>query len=127
VATADRENGTPHLVPLSFPWDGTTLLVATSASSPTGRNLQATGKVRLGIGRTRDVVLIGGIVQAVTAAELPEEVGDLFAAKAGFDPRRLASSYLFLRICPQRVQAWRAAVELTGRDLMRDGEWLVPD
>jgi len=31
--------------------------------------------------------------------------------------------YLVLR--PVRVQAWREADEMTGRTLMRDGEWLV--
>jgi hypothetical protein len=127
VATADGESGTPYLVPLSFLWDGATLLVATPAASPTGRNLQATGRVRLGIGPTRDVVLVEGTVQTLTPAELSEAVGDLFAAKTGFDPRRLANPYLFFRIRPQRVQAWREADELTGRELMRGGEWLVPD
>ena len=59
VATPDQGSGTPYLVPLSFLWDGTTLLVATPASSPTGRNLQANGKVRLGNGMTRSVTLRG--------------------------------------------------------------------
>jgi Pyridoxamine 5'-phosphate oxidase len=125
VSTAGGQGGAPYLVPLSFAWDGTTLLVATPASSPTGRNLRATGKVRLGIGTTRDVVLIEGTVQALAAAELPDEVGDAFAAKTGFDPRRLSNSYLFFRIHPLRIQAWREANELEGRDLMRNGEWLV--
>ena len=68
VATADPGSGTPYMVPLSFLWDGATVLIATPAASPTSRNLQATGKVRLGIGPTRDLVLIEGTVQAVTAA-----------------------------------------------------------
>lgn len=33
VATADRA-GTPYLVPLSFLWDGETLLISTSAGNP---------------------------------------------------------------------------------------------
>jgi hypothetical protein len=70
-------------VPLSFLWDGATLLVATPASSPTSRNLRNTGKVRLGIGRTRDVVLIEGTARALAAAEVPDEVGDAFVAKTG--------------------------------------------
>ena len=41
VATAEP-GGAPYLVPLSFLWDGKTLLLATLASSPTGRNLEAT-------------------------------------------------------------------------------------
>ena len=125
VATADG-SGTPYLVPLSFLWDGTTLLVATLSSSPTGRNLQATGKVRLGIGPTRDLVLVEGTVRALPAGEIPAEVADAFAAKTGFDPRKL-TSYLYFRIQPQRIQAWREANELEDRELMRGGDWLVPD
>jgi Pyridoxamine 5'-phosphate oxidase len=125
VATADAASGTPYLVPLSFLWDGLALLVATPAASPTGRNLQATGKVRLGIGPTRDLVLIEGIAHAFAAAEIPGEVGDAFAAKTGFDPRGLTDPYLYFRIHPERVQAWREANELRGRELMRDGRWVV--
>jgi hypothetical protein len=127
VATADPASGTPYLVPLSFLWDGSTLLIATPASSPTSRNLQATGKVRLGIGPTRDLVLIEGTVHALAATEIPDEVGDAFAAKTGFDPRQLRSPYLYFRIYPQRLQAWREANDLNGRELMRAGHWLVPD
>ena len=126
VATAGEDGGTPYLVPLSFLWDGTSLLLATPAASPTGRNLRSTGKVRLGIGPTRDLVLIEGTAQAVAAGELPEEVGDAFAAKTGFDPRQLAGPYLYFRVRPRRLQAWREANELEGRELMRDGRWLDP-
>lgn len=126
VATAEPESGTPYLVPLSFLWDGATVLVATTSASPTGRNLQATGKVRIGIGPTRDLVLIEGTAQALAASEISTEVGDAFAAKAGFDPRELAGTYLYFRIRPQRLQAWREVNELQGRDLMQGGEWVHP-
>jgi Pyridoxamine 5'-phosphate oxidase len=125
VATADKGNGTPYLVPLSFLWDGTALLISTPASSPTSRNLLATGKVRVGLGPTRDLVLIEGTVRALAAAEITTEVGDAFADKTGFDPRRLKTRYLYSRIDPQRLQAWREANELEGRELMADGEWLI--
>jgi Pyridoxamine 5'-phosphate oxidase len=126
VATADPGSGAPYLVPLSFLWDGQTMLVATPSASPTGRNMQATGKVRLGIGPTRDVVLIEGTVRALAATELTDDAGDAFAAKTGFDPRQL-TGYLYFRIHPQRLQAWREANELTGRELMHGGQWVVPD
>jgi hypothetical protein len=126
VATADAGGGTPYLVPLSFLWDGASLLIATPASSPTSRNLQATGKVRLGIGPTRDLVLIEGTVHEVTApTEIPDEVGDAFAVKTGFDPRELTSAYLYFHIGPRRLQAWREVNELEDRELMRDGRWVV--
>lgn len=127
VATADGETGTPYLVPLSFLWDGSALLVATPASSPTSRNLQATGKVRLGIGPTRDLVIIEGDARALAAGELAPEVADEFSTKTGFDPRQLSSTYLYFSIRPQRLQAWREANELSGRELMLDGDWLVSD
>lgn len=118
MATADA--GTPYLVPLSFRWDGTTLLVATPASSPTGRNLARTGKARLALGVTRDVVLVEGDVAVVDPDD--GEAG-AFAARAGFDPRD-SRGYLYFRVTPRRVQAWREVDELAGRDLMRDGTWV---
>ncbi|MEU5539145.1 pyridoxamine 5'-phosphate oxidase family protein [Streptomyces sp. NPDC020362] len=127
VATAGEDGAAPYLVPLSFVWDGATLLIATPAGSPTGRNLLATGAARLGIGPTRDVVMIEGTVRAVTPEDLPEEDAEVFAGKTGFDPRRLATPYLYFRILPQRVQAWREENELRGRELMREGVWLSAD
>lgn len=128
VASADPATGTPYLVPLSFLWDGHALLFATPAASPTGRNLRATRRARLGLGSTRDVVVVEAEVEDVVAAgEIASGVGDDFAAKTGFDPRELSTPYLYFRLRPQRVQAWREVNELTDRDLMRDGEWLEAD
>ena len=126
MATADPATGTPYLVPLSFLWDGATVLISTPAGSPTSRNLRATGRMRLGIGPTRDLVLIEGTVQTETAAtDVPAETGDAFAAKTGFDPREL-TGYACFRIRPQRLQARREANELAGRDLIRGGDWVTP-
>ncbi|MFJ8713445.1 pyridoxamine 5'-phosphate oxidase family protein [Streptomyces violaceus] len=127
VATAGTASGTPYLVPLSFLWNGSYLLFATPASSPTGRNLTATGRARVGIGPTRDVVLVEGTVETVQPGDLTEQDAELFAAKTGFDPRRLATPYLYFRVVPRRVQAWREADELDGRELMCDGRWLTAD
>jgi hypothetical protein len=86
VATADPTSGTPYLVPLSFLWDGATMLIAAPASSQTSRNPQATGKVRVGLGPTRDVVVIEGTTQTLDAHDVPSDMGDAFAAATGFDP-----------------------------------------
>jgi hypothetical protein len=59
VATASAD-GVPYVVPLSFDWDGDSLILATPADSPTGRNLADTGAVRLALGSTRDVTMIDG-------------------------------------------------------------------
>jgi nitroimidazol reductase NimA-like FMN-containing flavoprotein (pyridoxamine 5'-phosphate oxidase superfamily) len=124
VATASAD-GAPYLVPLSFDWDGEALLMATPADSPTGRNLAATRAVRLGLGHTRDVSMIEGEAEVLEIDALPRERGDRFAAHTGFDPRPLATPYRWFRVAPRRIQAWREADELPGRELMRDGRWLV--
>lgn len=127
VATADPVAGTPYMVPLSFLWEGESLLISTEAASPTARNLVASGRVRLGIGHTRDLVLIEGESQALEPAELSQELGDAFAVKTGFDPRALKSPYLYFRIRPLRLQAWREVNELKDRDLIVEGKWLDGD
>ncbi|MFL6064720.1 MAG: pyridoxamine 5'-phosphate oxidase family protein [Friedmanniella sp.] len=124
VATASAD-GAPYLVPLSFDWDGAALLLATPAGSPTGRNLAATGTARLGLGQTRDVTMIEGVVETLDIDALPQQRGDQFAARTGFDPRELSTPYRWFRIAPRRIQAWREADELPDRELMRDGRWLV--
>lgn len=126
VPSADPDTGEPYLVPLSFLWDGDSLLISTPAASRTARGLLATGRTRLGLGLTRDVVMIDVTAAALPAAELPADIGDAFATKTGFDPRESTSEYLYFRLTPQRVQAWREENELQGRTLMRDGAWLHP-
>lgn len=124
VASASSD-GTPYMVPLSFDWDGEALLVATPADSPTGRNLAATRTARLGLGHTRDVMMIEGDVEVLEIDALSQERGDRFVAHTGFDPRVLATAYRWFRISPRRIQAWREVNELSDRELMRDGHWLV--
>jgi nitroimidazol reductase NimA-like FMN-containing flavoprotein (pyridoxamine 5'-phosphate oxidase superfamily) len=59
VATAGFEGGaSPYLVPLSFLWDDGALVLATVDDSPTGRNLVRSRVARIGVGVTRDVVLL---------------------------------------------------------------------
>jgi hypothetical protein len=126
-ATADPA-GLPYLVPLSFLWDGQALLISTARTNPTARFLEATGKVKVALGLTRDVVLIDAEVrEMIPAAEIPAEVGDAFAAKTGFDPRD-QRAYPYFRVVPLQIQAWREVNELAERDLMIDGRWLgAPD
>jgi hypothetical protein len=120
VATSGTPGGA-HLVPLSYLWDGTAFLISTPRASVTGRNLLADGRVRLSLGPTRDVVIVDGTAEPV---DITPETGDAFAAKTGFDPRELAEPYQYFLIRPRRIQAWREANELRGRDLMQNGRWL---
>jgi hypothetical protein len=118
-------DGDPYLVPLSFAWDGASITLTTPEASPTARNLQATGRVRLGFGLTRDVVLVEGTVETFSRETVPSELADAFAARTNWDARAEPNRYAYFRITPRRVQAWREENELAGRDLMREGRWLV--
>lgn len=122
VASAD-ELGNAHLVPLSQYWDGAALVLATLRSSPTATNLLRAGVARVGVGPTRDVVLVDGRVT--------EGVDDATAAAhaehTGFDARTEPGDYVYLRVTPTEIRAWREANELSRRLLMRDGVWLPLD
>ena len=122
VATAG--NDVPWLVPLSFLWDGARMLFATSRTSVTARNLLANGRMRLTLGSVRDVVVIEGAAVACLVADIDAAVGDAFARKTGFDPRRPDTPHLYFWVRPARIQAWRDEAELAGRDLMKNGVWL---
>jgi hypothetical protein len=52
---------------------------------------------------------------------LPQQRGDRFAARNGFEPHRRAAPYRWFRISPRRIQVWREVNELPDRELMRDG------
>jgi hypothetical protein len=123
VASASPD-GSAYLVPLSYLWDGATLTVSTPEASPTSRNLQASGRVRLALGPTRDVVLIEGTVETFTRDSVPADLAAAFAAKL-WDARAGAVRHAYFRITPLLIQAWREVNELKGRDLMRDGRWLA--
>ena len=122
VASADQAGGA-YLVPLSFYWDDETLTVATPRASRTARNLMRAGRARVALGTTRDVVIVEGSVEAVAIGSDPA-LEEAQAPAAGFDPRTLAEEYVYLRITPTEIQAWREANELAGRQLMRGGVWL---
>jgi Pyridoxamine 5'-phosphate oxidase len=122
VASAD-ESGGAYLVPLSYVWDDSALTIATPRASRTAKNLVRAGWARVALGTTRDVVIVEGPVEAIPIGT-DTRLEDAHAQATGFDPRTLAEVYVYLRITPHTVQAWREANELEGRQLMRRGEWL---
>lgn len=125
VATASP-GGVPTLVPLSFLWeeDSGALWMATRRTNPTAVNVTPGGPIRVTLGHTRDVVLIEGEARIVEATDLPVATRDAFAAKLrGWSPR--GPRYVFLRIVPHTLRAWREENELADRDLMLSGTWLT--
>lgn len=124
VATASPD-GVPRMVPLCFVYHDGALVMCTRASNPTARNLRDGGPATVGVGLTRDVVLIEADAECVGSDELSSAEGDAFAAKLDWDPRG-QRAWVFLRFRPRTLRAWREENEFKeGRELMRDGVWLV--
>jgi len=124
LASADS-SGRPHLIAVSAWWDGTDLVVATTASSRTASNLASSPQVRLAAGAPNDVVMIDARVVEIVAADQAAEVAEGFAIAVGWDPREVGKGWAFYRLRPTRIQAYRGYDELEGRDVMRDSRWLA--
>ncbi|MHB6905459.1 pyridoxamine 5'-phosphate oxidase family protein [Streptomyces sp. DB-54] len=124
VSTSHPAHG-PHQVPLWFLWDGRAVWMCTSAASVTARNVRKEPRVRLALPDTFDVVLLQGEVECFPDQEVPGDAAEAFAAKFGWDPRGEAASFLYIRMAPKTVRAWRGEPELRGRVIMRDGTWLA--
>ena len=116
----------PYLVPLSLAWIDDRVVLATEADSVTARNLSQHRTARLGLGPTRDVVMIDAELDHVYSAhEVPPDLAERYAAQAGWDPRESGDGMCFLLLRAQRIQAWREVNELPARTLMRAGQWIA--
>ncbi len=122
TAAGDR----PYLVPLTLAWYGERIVLATEANSPTARNLGASGRARIALGSTRDVVMIEARLDGVRPVAAAESagLGEAYATQNDWDPRTAGPNYVFLLLRPVLIQAWRELNELRDRTVMRDGVWL---
>jgi hypothetical protein len=101
-------------------------VLATEADSATARNIISQRHARLGLGPTRDVVMIDAeLEQAYSLDEVPDDLARRYAMQADWDPRTAGDRMRFLVLRPSRIQAWREVNELPGRTLMRDGAWIT--
>ena len=126
-AGADADgHPTSYLVPLSLAWIDERVVLATEADSVTARNITGQGHARLGLGPTRDVVMIDAVLERVYRLDqVPPRLARRYAEQAAWDPREAGDTMQFLVLRPLRIQAWREVNELPGRTLMRDGAWLT--
>jgi general stress protein 26 len=125
LATASRA-GEAHLVPLSFAWNGTAVILATETTSRTVRNITDNPAVRMALGGPRDVVMIDARVEErVPLPSASDELADLYARQADWDPRSATGDLVYLVVRPIRIQVWREANEIVGRTVMRAGAWLA--
>lgn len=121
LASAGDGQG-PHLIPVSYWWDGARLATATSENSRTMKNVRAQPRVRAAIGSTGDVLMIDARAVIVPWGEIDEATAEGYARASGV-PRSMRG-FAYVQLVPRRMQAWRGAAEFSGRTVMRAGEWL---
>ena len=122
VATARGDQ--PHLIPLSFAWDGVRIIMATPSASPTARNAAASGVVRLALGEARDVTVIEARAEVVPCPRADPALAEPYRQRTGWDPREEEVEHSFLIATPAVSRAWRNVPEIEGRTIMRHGRWL---
>lgn len=115
----------PHLVPLSLAWDSASgdLIFCTERRSVTTRNIATEPAVRIGLGPTRDVLMIDGTARMAGPVRDDETLAAIFHERTGWDPRGDSGDWIFIRVTPSRMQAWRGADEIADRTVMVDGIW----
>ena len=124
VATADGR-GIAHLVPLSLCWHDGLVVVAVEASSRTARNASASGRARLALGPTRDVVMIDAEASVVARQDAGPEIGGGSRERTGWEPGSDGGNWVYVLLKPARIQVWRDVEEIAGRTVMNDGTWLA--
>jgi general stress protein 26 len=123
IATAS-EDGSAHLVPLSFVWDGERIVAATNVQSPVARNAQRTGKARVALGTFGDVVLIDLHATVTSHEAIDGNVAERLVRVSALDGRS-SSSVAYLHLTPWRVQAWWSLQEPVRPTIMPSGRWLA--
>lgn len=124
VATASATTGA-HLVPLSLAWIDDRIVLATELTARTARNIVEQGAARVGLGGTRDVIMIDTVLESSVPLAEAGSLAARYADQADWDPRESPGAYVYLVMRPVRIQAWREVDELAGRTLMKNGIWVV--
>ena len=124
LSTADPK-GRPHVIATSTWWTGSEIVVTTRGASRTARNMAVNPHVKLVLGVPDDAVTIDAeVVESKPVEDAPDLAGG-FAASAGWDPREVGEGWMFYRLKPNRIQAFRGYKEVENRDVMRGSRWLV--
>lgn len=122
LASASDGRG-PHLIPVSYWWDGARLITATFQGSRTLLNIRSQPKVRASVGSTGDVVMIDAVASIVAAVDVDAEVAERYTRASGNDPRSVPG-FEYVQLVPERIQVWNGPAEFTGRTVMCAGSWL---
>ncbi len=116
--------GRPHVIGVSALWDAGQLVITTLGSSRTARNMAVNPAVVLAHGDPSDAIVIQAAVIDSAAVEDSADLAAGWKAAMGWDPREM-EGWMFYRLRPTRIQAFRGYDEIEGRDVMVRSRWLV--
>lgn len=117
-------DGRPHVIGVSAWWDGHEFVVTTNGTSVTARNLAMNPRVMLAAGDPNDAIVIDAQAIDSSAVEDSADLASGFQAAMGWDPREMGG-WMFYRLRPTRIQAFRGYEEIEGRDVMLKSRWLA--
>ncbi|HET9783130.1 MAG TPA: pyridoxamine 5'-phosphate oxidase family protein [Candidatus Dormibacteraeota bacterium] len=114
--------GRPHVIGVSGLWDGSQIIVTTLGTSVTARNMSMNPRVVLAGGDPSDAIVIqAGVIDSAAVEDSAEMAADWKKAM-GWTPD---DGWMFFRLRPTRIQAFRGYDEIQGRDVMIRSRWLA--
>ena len=123
LATAEI-GGKPDMIGVSGWWDGYDIVITTLGTSKTARNIAMNPAVTLAAGDPSDAVVIEAHMMDSAAVEDATDLAEGFEKAMGWDPREM-EGWMFFRLRPTRIQAFRGYDEIEGRDVMVRSRWVV--
>ena len=122
--TSAEVGGRPHMIAVSGLWDGSAIIVTTLGTSKTAKNMEMNPLVVLAGGDPSDAIVIQAQVIETVAVEKAPKYLDQWKQAMGWDPSELGA-WVFYRLRPTRIQAFRGYEEIGGRDVMIRSRWVI--
>lgn len=109
-----RPDGTPHLVPTWFAWDGETITIMSKPGAQKVRNLRANASAMLAVGDAEDDFDVGLVEADAVLDDAATGLCDAFLAKyadriagLGLTPEQFAATYSqTIRLTPTKALGW---------------------
>lgn len=120
--TTAEIGGRPHVIGVSGLWDGSQIVVTTLGTSRTARNMEMNPQVVLAGGDPSDAIVIQAGVIGSSAVEDSPEMAAAWNRAMGWTPE---NDWMFFRLRPTRIQAFRGYEEIQGRDVMIRSRWVI--
>ena len=122
LCTAEIGGG-PHVIAVSGLWNDGEIVVTTLGTSKTAKNLAMNPSAVLAGGDPSDAILVYAQVIESIPVEESARMTQEWKSAMGWEP---AGDWVFYRLRPNRIQAFRGYDEIGGRDVMIRSRWVEP-